>query len=190
MHRGLNRMRIFEETPDYEVFLEFVRYATRREGLDVHSYVIMSNHYHLQVTPPHESALPRAMQRINTSYTKYFNRKHQRIGTIWGDRHRPVLIESERQWLACLRYIEQNPVRAGIVEQPGDYRWSSYRVHAGDEPSSWLQPHSVYLALGSTSDARRQAYAVLCGTPLSDGELTIQRSPATIAEHPIVAARG
>ena len=171
MHRGINRMQIFDDAEDYEVFLGIVRHGARQEGIDIHTYAVMSNHYHLQVTPKHALALPRAMKRVHSDYSCYYNRKHRRTGTIWGNRYRPVLIEGDRRWLACLRYIEQNPVRAGIVSRAEDYAWSSYRVHALGEPSSWLVPHPVYLALGSTPRARQEAYATICSNPLTESEL-------------------
>jgi putative transposase len=171
MHRGINRMQIFDDADDYEVFLGIVRHGTREEGVDIHSYTMMRNHYHLQVTPKHAFALPRAMKRVHSDYSCYYNRKRRRTGTIWGNRYRPVLIEDDRQWLTCLRYIEQNPVRAGIVSRPEDYAWSSYRVHALGEPAGWLVPHAVYLALGSSPRARQEAYAAICSNPLTDTEL-------------------
>jgi len=177
MHRGINRMAIFDEDDDYHVFLRIVRYGARQEGVDVHAFTLMPNHYHLEVTPRHALALARAMKRVHSDYTCYYNRKHRRTGTIWGTRPRTVLIEDERQWLTCLRYIEQNPVRAGLVSRLQDYPWSSYRVHALGEPTSWLALHPVYLALGASPRARQQAYAAMCATSLTESELTVQRCP-------------
>jgi len=175
MHRGINRGQIFDDDDDHHFFLRIVRHGARVEGLDVHGFVLMKNHYHLQATPRHSLALSRAIQRVHSDYSRYYNRKHHRTGTLWGHRARTVLIEDERQWLMCLRYIEQNPVRAGIVSRPQDYAWSSYRVHALGEPTSWLSPHGVYLALGSSPAARQTAYAALCSSSLTESELTLQR---------------
>ena len=185
MHRGINRMQIFDEDDDYHVFLKIVRHGVRKEGLDVHGFAVMGNHYHLQATPRHALTLSRTMQRVHSNYARYYNKKHQRTGTIWGQRARTVLIEDERQWLTCLRYIEQNPVRAGLVSRPQDYAWSSHRAHAFGEPSSWLTPHPVYLALGSSPAARQAAYAAICSTPLTKSELALQRCP-TPAGKPMV----
>jgi REP-associated tyrosine transposase len=177
MHRGLNRMPIFDEDDDYRVFLRIIRYGARQEGVDVHGFALMSNHYHLQVTPRHVLALSRAMKRISSDYSGYYNRKHRRTGTIWGHRPRTVLIEDDRQWLMCLRYIEQNPVRAGLVSRPRDYSWSSYRVHALGEPTSWLAPHPTYLSLGASPRERQETYRAICSTTLTESELTVQRCP-------------
>ena len=175
MHRGINRMQIFDDEEDHALFLRLIRHGTKQEGVDVHGFSLMNNHYHLQATPKHASALAGAMRRIHSAYSRYYNRKHQRTGTIWGLRPRVVLIEDERQWLTCLRYIEQNPVRARLVSQPEDYRWSSYRLHALGEPMSWLVPHPVYLALGATARARQAAYAAICSTPVTASESMAQR---------------
>jgi putative transposase len=177
MHRGINRMQIFDDDGDYHAFIRIVRYGARQEGVDVHAFALMINHYHLQVTPRHALALPRALKRVNSDYSRYYNRKHRRTGTLWGYRPRLVPIEDDRQWLTCLRYIEQNPVRAGIVSRPEDYSWSSYRVHALGEPTSWLVLHEIYLALGSSPRARQNAYSAICSTSLTESELTIQRCP-------------
>jgi len=177
MHRGINRVQIFDDDDDHHVFLRIVQYGARREGLDVHGYALMDNHYHLQATPRHALALTRAMRRIHGGYTRYYNRKHDRTGTIWGCRPRVVLIEEDRRWLTCLRYIDQNPVRAGLVSRPQDYRWSSHRVHAFGESTAWLTLHPIYLALGSSPRARQRAYASICSTPLTASELTVQRCP-------------
>ena len=177
MHRGINRMRIFDEEEDYDIFLRIVRHGTRVEGVDVHGYALMPNHYHLQVTPRHALALARAMKRVNGAYTSYYNQKHRRTGTIWGCRPRTVLIEDERQWLTCLRYIEQNPVRAGLVSRPQDYRWSSCGVHTLGARTSWLTLHAVYLSLGASPRARQEAYAAMCSVSLTESELAVQRFP-------------
>ena len=177
MHRGINRMRIFDGDDDYHVFLRMLQYGGRKEGMDVHGFSVMGNHYHVQATPRHAAALARAMKRVNSDYSRYYNKKHQRTGTIWGNRPRMVLIKNDRQWLTCLRYIEQNPVRAGLVSRPEDYPWSSHRVHALGERISWLTPHPVYLALGPSPRARQSAYAAICATPLTESELSVQRSP-------------
>ena len=186
MHRGINRVQIFDDADDYEVFLRIVRHGTREEGVDVHSYAVMNNHYHLQVTPKHGLALPRAMKRLNSDYSNYYNRKHRRTGTIWGNRYRPVPIEDDRQWLTCPRYIEQNPVRAGIVSRPADYAWSSYRFHAFGEPVSWLVPHAVYLALGSSPRARQEAYVAICSNALTENELQLCSRPDTAARRRLI----
>ena len=112
-------------------------------------------HYHLMVTPPDARSLPATMKELGERYVQYFNRRHDRIGTLWNGRYRGLLIHDERYWLTCLRYIEQNPVRAGMVRTPDDFAWSSYRFHALGAESDWLVPHWLYLELGSTPEERQ-----------------------------------
>ena len=156
--RGHNRAPIFAADDDYEQFLRLAREATARNGVDVHGFGFMTNHYHLVATPQRESSLPRAIQALAGKYTRYYNKRYGRTGTLWGGRYQTRHIEDERYWLTCLRYVEANPVEAKIVVSPEDYRWTSYRVHALGEPSDWLVPHDLYLRLGATPVERQRAY--------------------------------
>jgi putative transposase len=176
-NRGLNHLALFDEEGDYEEFLETVKCATASEGVAVHGFVLMTTHYHLQVTPKDKSALPRAMQRIDGGYVRYFNRKHERQGTVWNGRYKAILIEDQNYWLTCLRYTDQNPVRAHMVRSAEAYPWSSYRAHALGDGCSWLEEHHCYRALGSTHGERQAAYRAICGVPLTPSELTLQRLP-------------
>src|SRR5262245_54157328 len=114
--RGHNREKVFDEDIDREVFLQILRTASERHGLDIHGFALMSNHFHLQVTPQLPSSVPKAMARIAQKYGRYYNKKHERIGSIWNERPKLVPIESAWQWLVCLRYVDRNPVEAGIVD--------------------------------------------------------------------------
>jgi putative transposase len=159
--RAHNRDRIFDDACDYQHFLWLLRDAAHRCDVDVHGFALMTNHYHLVATPRHEHALPRAMKAIDGGYTRYYNRKHARIGTVWSARYRAKLIEDENYWLTCLRYVEQNPVRAHMVMGPELYQWTSYRVHAMGTFNEWLVPHDVYLRLGPTPADRQRAYRAI-----------------------------
>lgn len=171
IQRGNNRIQIFHTATDYEWFLALIRSAAADHGVDIHGYVLMTTHYHLIATPGHERALSLTMHEVDGMYAKYFNREHARIGTLWNGRYRGLAIRDERYWLTCLRYIEQNPVRAHMVSSPEAYRWSSYHVHASGAPSDWLAPHHLYLSLGPTPEHRQAAYKALCATPLIEAEL-------------------
>jgi putative transposase len=111
------------------------------------------------------------MQALGRRYVRYFNERHGRTGTLWEGRYRSTLIDSERYFLQCSRYIEMNPVRAGLVPSPGDYCWSSFRNNAEGRPDPLVHEHPVYLALGRTVSARRDAYGALFSTPLASSEL-------------------
>jgi putative transposase len=149
--------------------------ATERYGVAVHGFSLMTTHTHLQVTPSTEEGTSAAMKQLGVRYVLYFNRKYQRVGTLWTGRFRAKPIDDERYWLTCLRYIEQNPVRAKIVVLPEQYRWSSYRAHALGETMEWLASHPLLDALGATPAQRQAAYRAICAVPLSTGELVRQR---------------
>jgi putative transposase len=175
MQRGVNRMVIFHEEQDHLSFLAFLEAASHRSGVAVHAFVLMKNHVHCIATPGSASGLPRMMKEIGTRYVRYYNRKYDRIGTLWNGRYKGILIQDERYWITCLRYVEQNPVRAGIVDRPADYPWSSYKAHAFGQGPAWLTSHDVYKSLGADAEARQLAYRQLCGAPLPDDELTAIR---------------
>ena len=129
----------------------------------------MDNHFHLLATPATAEALPLMMQAVGRSYVRYFNQRHARSGTLWEGRYRSTLIETERYLLACMVYIDLNPVRAGMVEHPGEYRWSSYRANAQGEENPLLTPHETFLALGGEAESRQAAYRELFRHELEPG---------------------
>jgi len=159
--RGINCAAIFHEPADYRCFLQLIRWATVSHHVDVHAFVLMSNHYHLVATPASASALPAAMQAIDGEYVRYYNRKHNRLGTLWCGRYQAKLLRDERYFWTCFTYVERNPVAAGIVATAEDYLWSSYPVHAYGAQSQWLISHPLYTALGSTCDERQAAYRAI-----------------------------
>ena len=161
IRRGNNRGPIFVDDYDRETFLALLETTSRSHAVDVHGYVLMSNHYHAIVTPHDGTRLSLLMRDMGREYVLRYNRRHNRIGTLWAGKPRPIPIRDERYWLTCLRYIEQNPIRAGLVADAGDYPWSTYRFNALGEPNQWLVRHPDYEALGGTDAARQQAYRAL-----------------------------
>jgi putative transposase len=176
-HRGINCGPIVGDDHDYEYLLDVIRRAIRRHGVRVHAFAVLTTHFHLVVTPTGEGVLSKAMQEIGIRYTRYFNRKYRRIGTIWNERYGASLLEDERYGYICLRYVDLNPFRAHIVPTPEASPWSSYRVHAFGAPCDWLTPHPLYLRLGPTAALRQEAYRAMCAIPLTDEELERQRHP-------------
>jgi putative transposase len=170
INRGVNRAKTFTENVDYEWFLLFLEGAADRHRAAVHAYALMPNHFHLVVTPTSAEALPRTMKEVGHRYARYYNRKYNRIGTLWNGRYRAIPILDERYWLTCLRYVEQNPVRAALVGEPGDYAWSTYGMHALGRPPGWVVLHATYLALGACPKERQDAYRAICGTSVSEAE--------------------
>jgi putative transposase len=176
IQRGNNRIPIFHHDVDYEIFLAILRKRAAYYGVAIHGYVLMTNHYHLIVTPADESALAVTMQSVGGRYVRYFNRKYERVGTLWCCRYRGLMIDDERYWLTCLRYVEQNPVRAQIVRTPDAYRWSSYSFHGLGASSGLVQPHRLYLSLGRSPEIRQAAYRSLCESPVTDADIAEQRT--------------
>lgn len=174
IHRGNNKMNVFVDDYDRQVFLRFLGLLVERFAILIHSFTILSTHDHLIVTPTGDD-LASAMQSLATKYTKYFNRRYARCGTIWNDRYRSKLIADEQYALTCLRYIELNPVRANLVTSPDQYRWSTYNAYATGAFPDWVTPHPAYLGLGSGPEERQTAYRRLFAKPLSDQELVEQR---------------
>jgi putative transposase len=164
--RGNNRMPIFHHDVDREWFLALMNRWLRRHRVDAHNFVLMTTHFHLIVTPPEAYALSLAMKEILERYTRYFNARYERTGTLWEGRFRALGIEDEHYALICARYIEQNPVRANMVKAIDEYRWSSYKCLALGQPSGWLVPHPTYLALGHDEEERRTAYRAVCAEPV------------------------
>ena len=121
---------------------------------------------HLLLAPDNPSSIAKVMQSVGRRYVQYVNYTYRRTGTLWEGRYKATLINSEQYLLTCSRYIELNPVRAGIVAHPGDYPWSSYRVHAHGQPDMLIRDHPLYLALGDTDSARQEAYRALFNVQL------------------------
>lgn len=149
IQRGNNRNACFYAEQDYLFYLDCLRDACQRYQVDVHAYVLMTNHAHILMTPDNSEGISRVMQSLGRRYVQHINLRYRRSGTLWEGRHKASLIDSERYLLTCMRYIELNPVRAKIVRHPAEYRWSSYRINAQGERSHFLQPHAVYCALDS-----------------------------------------
>jgi putative transposase len=175
--RGLNHGQIVGDDDDRHYLLSVIVRATGRHGVGVHSFAIMTTHYHLIVTPNAEGALSKAMQEIGIRYTRYFNRRYRRIGTIWNERFSAGAIENEQHWYRCLRYVELNPLEANMVATLDSYRWSSYGVHAFGVPCDWLTPHPLYDALGATAEERQAAYRAICAVPLTETDLGFPHHP-------------
>jgi len=161
IQRGNNRHAIFTCDDDLAAFAHWLAQGSERFGVSVHGWVFMTNHVHLLATPSRDDSLSRLMQFLGRLYVRYFNYTYSRTGTLFEGRFKTCIVQQDRYLLTCLRYIELNPVRAGMVGDPGAYRWSSFRVHAlGVRVGLW-SPHDLYLDLGSNEKQRQQAWRVL-----------------------------
>lgn len=161
VQRGNNRQVCFFHPSDNAFYLETLFACAARYRVDIHAYVLMTNHVHLLATPAGKSDMSRMMQLLGATYAVRINTRYQRTGSLWEGRYKSSLVESERYCLACYRYIELNPVRAGLCANPGDYRWSSYPVNALAAENPGLRPHPQWLALGKNDAERRAHYRQL-----------------------------
>jgi REP-associated tyrosine transposase len=175
IQRGNNRSPMFFADHDYTLFRDTLLQASRRFGCSIHAYVLMANHVHLLTTPIAEQAPARMMQAVGRRYVRYVNERYQRTGTLWEGRYRSSLVDSEHYLLVCSRYIELNPVRAGMVDRPHQYRWSSYRCNALGEADALITPHALYLALGSSPSEQQVAYRALFEAHLESSTLEVIR---------------
>jgi len=146
---------------DYQFYLECLQSAVKKNKLWVHSYVLMTNHVHILASPETETSIAKTLQSVGRRYVQYFNYTYKRTGTLWEGRYKATVIDSDQYLLTCMRYIELNPVRAGMVEQPGDYPWSSYASNAEGKNNTLITSHEVYSQLGVNETERLLAYRQL-----------------------------
>jgi putative transposase len=166
--RGNNRQVTFFADEDYAVYLDKLKEYAEKFQVAVHAFVLMSNHVHLLMTPSTEQGVSRVMQSLGRYYVRYINQTYKRSGTLWEGRYKSTLVDAEDYFLAVSRYIELNPVRAGMVKQPKEYRWSSYHGNALGADIKLLTPHSCYALLGADAAERRKAYRALFKGQISE----------------------
>ena len=171
--RGNDGQAIFRDDNDRLHFLRCLADAARRYEMVVHAYVLMTNHVHLLVTGARPTSIAKSIQSIGTRYVRFFNNRHRRTGTLWEGRYRSDLVDGDAYFLACLRYVEMNAVRAGLSPSPDKYPWSSCRFHAWGIKDDLVTPHEVYMGLGAQAMARQDAYRKLFDDPIP--ETTVDR---------------
>ncbi len=182
IQRGHNRQRVFTDDDDRRRYLVWLHEASLAHGLEVHAYVLMDNHVHLLATPLNDASLSLTMQAVGRRYVRWFNTRHGRTGTLWEGRFRSSLIEADRYLLACQRYIESNPLRAGMVASAVDWPWSSHRHHVGLAVDPLVRPHPTVWALGNTPFERESAYRRLFDETVSQREQEWLRACVTAAK--------
>lgn len=172
IQRGNNRTALFQRAEDYLVFRECTLLALQRHPCRVHAYVFMTNHVHFLLTADESGAVGRMMQSLGRRFVRYFNDRYQRTGSLWEGRYRATVISTDEYLFTCYRYIEQNPVRAGMVSHPDEYQWSSYAANALGSEDSLVTEHERFVALGTSPSERRQAYRALFRDPIDPKTLT------------------
>lgn len=178
VQRGNNRTACFQGDLERRLYLRCLADAATRRGCDVHAYVLMTNHVHLLVTPRAPAAASRMMQDLGRRYVQIINRAYGRTGTLWEGRFKSSLVDREHYLFTCHRYIELNPVRAGMVETPDAYPWSSHRFYAGLRPDKLIVPHESFLRLAAQATARFAAFRRMFQDPLSAADLDRIRQAA------------
>lgn len=172
IQRGNNRQPIFVDERDRWQYRQLLIEGSRQFSCAIHAWVFMTNHVHLLLTPAHPQSVASFTQWLGRRYVPWFNRRHGRTGTLWEGRFRSSIIDSSRYFITCSRYIDQNPVRAGLCRSITDYSWSSYARLASGVPDDLVTEHEQYRALGASPIARQQAYRQLCDPPLESDVLT------------------
>lgn len=176
VQRGHSRLPVFFEEQDYSTYAYWLRESGQKYGVSIHSFVLMTNHIHLLVTPNEGCQLSAFMQFIGRRYVPYINRKYGKSGSLWEGRFKASLVEADRYFLCVMRYIELNPVRAGMTETAAQYRWSSFRHNTGLEQINLVTFHPAYLGLGKCKKSRGEAYQNLFSSQLGSDVLKGIRS--------------
>jgi putative transposase len=158
MVRGHNSQNIFTTEEEKKSYLGWLKDAAREYELAIHAYALMPNHVHILATPKTVLSASKVMQSIGRRYAQLFNQAHGSSGTVWEGRFKSCLIDPEAYFLLVQKYIEQNPVRAGLVHKPEEWAWSSYRHHVGSETTPWIADHSSFWAIANTPFERQMAW--------------------------------
>ncbi len=161
VQRGHNREACFFSDEDFLAYREWLGEALKKSGCALHAYVLMTNHVHLLLTPPSSQAVSQLVMSLGRRYVQYINKTYKRTGTLWDSRYKSSLVHADDYLLLCQRYIELNPVRAGMVDDPAQYRWSSYRANGLGQSEDLLTPHAVYLGIDRNNEKRQAAYRAL-----------------------------
>ena len=179
LQRGHNRARCFNNDNDRATYLGLLEESCAMYACAVHAYVLMPNHVHLLISPAQPENLSRAMRRIGQRYVRHFNGAHGRTGAMWEGRFKSIPVDSSLYLLRVQRYIEQNPLRAGMVRHPREFSWSSYRYNADGWPSTLVQPHPVFLQMIGADRRFTDAYRAFLDEMPDSAELTAIRKGAT-----------
>ncbi|MCK8044562.1 transposase [Shewanella sp. 1CM18E] len=161
IQRGNNRQACFTSEQDFIAYAGWLKDYAKKFQVEIHAWVFMTNHVHLLCTPQKTNAISQMMQSIGRQYVRYFNYTYKRSGTLWEGRYKSCLVQTEDYLIQLYRYIELNPVRANMVDDPCEYKWSSYQVNALGKASALCTPHPTYLAIHPTEKARQTCYRAL-----------------------------
>lgn len=157
--RGNNRQDVFKEKKDYEKYLEILEKYKEKYRFKLYHYVLMTNHIHLVIEPTEKGGgLAEIMKGINLSYAQSYKGKYKHIGHFWQDRYKSIIVSKDSYLLACGSYVELNPVRAKMVEDPKEYKWSSYNAYAYGKKDPLVDEHPIYRNISEEEKERRKKY--------------------------------
>lgn len=183
VQRGVNRSQTFFNQSDYAIYLKLWRKYSERYKLDVHAFCLMPNHIHFLITPHTDDAISATTRCVGSNYTSYVNQRYDRTGTLWEARHKSSLVDSAEYLLKCYRYIELNPLRAGLVKKPGEYTWSSFLLNISPN-AGWLSQHTLFESLGNEDSERARNYYDFVMSEYDSCE-TFEISQAISADKPL-----
>ena len=179
VNRGNNRQNVFHTDADFTAFLRALLDLKARKPFDLFGYCLLNNHFHLLLRPRGDS-ISRIMQSLLVSHTQRYHKHHRSGGHVWQGRFKSPVVQSDEHLLTVLRYIEANPLRAGVVKRAEDYLWSSYRAHGAGEPDPYLDALVTYDQLSPYPRVRQRQWAQTVHLPQEERELAaIRRSAAT-----------
>lgn len=175
IQRGNNRQVCFASESDFAAYASWLHEYSEKYQVKIHAWVFMTNHVHMLLTPTTQDGVSKMMQMIGRHYVRYFNYTYKRTGTLWEGRFKSCVVDAEQYLLVCQRYIELNPVRAGMVDSPSDYVWSSYQSNGLGKKVSFWSPHQIYKRLGAEESNRLKAYRELFTAHVGVDELEMIR---------------
>ena len=173
MQRGIDQQDVFFHDDDYQCYLEYLEAAAKANRVKIHAYVLMPDHVQLLASPGTEQGISKTLQTLGRNYAQYLNDNYWRGGALWEGRYRATILDGKNYLLRCSRYIEENPVRAGLVEHPKEYPWSSYRHNAMGIEDARVSEYKIYRALGASERERKKAYRALFRKKMSTDEETL-----------------
>ncbi len=176
IQRGVDRMPTFFADDDCLFYLALLQEYTAKHHIQLHAYCLMTNHVHLLLSSPNATAVGKLMQDIGRRYVQYINKTYKRCGTLWQGRYKASFVQTQGYLLTCMRYIELNPIRANMVQDPAEYRFSSYGCNALGKANPLITPHTEYLQLGNTPTTQQQHYRDLFMHEIDEPALNLIRT--------------
>ncbi len=175
--RGNNRRCVFRRDGDYIRFESLLDRYKRRLGFHLYHYVLMKNHVHLILKTKENADISKIMQGISLSYHHYYRRKNRYVGHLWQGRFKSFVIKDNHYLLAAALYVEKNPVEAGLVNDPSEYRWSSYRCYASGDSNPIVDASPIYEEMGRNAKERQLAYKELICSRIAESKNGVDRQP-------------